>query len=123
MLADIGEAIPRGSRLLDLPPELREQIWHFAVTEWAPVPPAGDRVDDEDDVVRDTYTSLPRLLQKAPIRMDRFNRPSPPPITRVCRQTRQETLHLYYSENVFECWSVNGPVRTDDIESMLTLLL
>ena len=28
----------------------------------------------------------------------------PPAITLVNSQLRSETLHLYYSENIFECW-------------------
>ncbi|KAK5124517.1 hypothetical protein LTR85_001734 [Meristemomyces frigidus] len=36
--------------------------------------------------------------------MDRFNRPLPPAITRACSLTRNETLHLYYAENTWECW-------------------
>lgn len=82
-------ALPR-CRLLDLPAELREQIWIHAVTEWTSIP-------------LDTKTKT-KLLEKDPIRMDRWNRPLPAPITRTCTQIRSETLHLYYQNNIFECW-------------------
>lgn len=36
--------------------------------------------------------------------MDRFNRPLPPAITRVSREVQNETLPLYYQQNIFECW-------------------
>jgi hypothetical protein len=79
---------------MQLPAELREQIWEHAVTEWSAAtgnrhkPPVGGA----------------DMLEKAPIRMDRFNRIPPPAITRTSRQLRHETLHLYYEHNVFECW-------------------
>ena len=41
---------------------------------------------------------------KRPIRMDRFNRPCPAPLTLVCHQIRTETLKLYYQQNIWECW-------------------
>lgn len=44
------------------------------------------------------------MLQKAPIRIDRLNRPLPSPITRTSLQLRAETLPLYYQCNVFEFW-------------------
>ncbi|EME42380.1 hypothetical protein DOTSEDRAFT_81280 [Dothistroma septosporum NZE10] len=82
-------------QLLELPAELREQIWMHVVTEWTAIP-------DED--LRLTAARSVRLLQKRAIRMDRFNRPSPPALALVSHQLRAETLHLYYELNVFECW-------------------
>lgn len=76
--------------LLELPAELRDQIWIHAVTEWAPAPP-----NDGDES---------NLLQTHPIRQDFLNRPLPPAITRTNRQIRSETLHLYYKHNIFEFW-------------------
>jgi hypothetical protein len=63
-----------------------------AVTEWTPVPQSH----------RDHPAA--GFLQRSAIRMDRFNRSPPPPITRACKQIRHETLHLYYVNNIFECW-------------------
>lgn len=86
----------RRSRLLDLPAELREQIWTHAVTAWT----STDHVA-EDHASGDHQV---HMLRKMPVRMDRFNRSLPPGITRACRMTRHETLHLYYESNIFECW-------------------
>ena len=44
------------------------------------------------------------MLEKQPIRVDRLNRPLPPGITLANYQLRRETLHLYYEQNIFECW-------------------
>ncbi|KAI7155406.1 hypothetical protein KC349_g7000 [Hortaea werneckii] len=81
-------------RLLELPAEIREEIWLFAVVEWIPLEAETDRRDAGE----------PSGLQRAPIRMDRFNRPLPPAITRASVQTRGETLPLYYQNCKFECW-------------------
>ncbi|CAK4034426.1 Hypothetical predicted protein [Lecanosticta acicola] len=91
-------AVPTTGRcpLLELPAELRELIWLHAVTEWAPVEDAS--TDAEAD------PSGARLLDRRPIRMDRFNHGGPPSLTRVSHQLRAETLHLYYEQNIFECW-------------------
>ncbi|TKA71927.1 hypothetical protein B0A55_07923 [Friedmanniomyces simplex] len=86
---------PGRCRLLELPAELREVIWIFAVTDWAPPRTV------EDGVGADCQ---PPTLQRTPIRLDRFNRPLPAAITRVSRQLRHETLHLYYESNQFELW-------------------
>ena len=72
-------------RILALPAEIREQIWIHAVTNWA----------------RNATTNL---LEKQPIRVDNLNRPLPPGLTRVNRQLYTETLYLYYTHNIFECW-------------------
>lgn len=84
-------------RLLALPAELRELIWLHTVTEWTPAPE--DKHDKHTSPQRRS-----RILEKRPIRMDRFNRPLPPAITRVSHQLQAETLALYYQENIFECW-------------------
>jgi len=81
--------------LLELPAEIREQIWILAVTEWYP---STTTLQDH------TGAEAACILQRAPIRMDRFNKPLPPAITRACIQTRAETLKLYYEQNIFECW-------------------
>ncbi|RMX79932.1 hypothetical protein D0869_07939 [Hortaea werneckii] len=81
-------------RLLELPAEIREEIWLFTVVEWIPLEAETDRRDAGE----------PSGFQRAPIRMDRFNRPLPPAITRACVQTRGETLPLYYQSCKFECW-------------------
>jgi len=83
-------------RLLELPAEIREQIWLFAVIEagTSQSPPRNDSHDS---------TSVTRS-HRIPIRMDRFNKPLSPSITRVSKQTREETLKLYYEHNIFECW-------------------
>lgn len=81
-------------RLLELPPEIRDQIWSFAVTEWSPT-----KLNNSSTAISNTL-----MLHKASIRIDRLNTPPPPAVTRTCRQIRSETLHLYYSENIFECW-------------------
>lgn len=86
------------SCLLELPAELREQIWMHAVTQWTPAS------EIEVGGPSTCAVSQCKALVKRPIRMDRFNRPSPPPITRVSHQLRSETLHLYYQCNIFECW-------------------
>ncbi|EME81345.1 uncharacterized protein MYCFIDRAFT_215928 [Pseudocercospora fijiensis CIRAD86] len=105
--SNLGKAMqPSGtqarSRLLELPAELREQIWMHAVTEWTA---ASHEHDETADVGPNAHGRLQRKqLTKRPIRMDRLNRPPPPPITRVSHQLRSETLHLYYQCNVFECW-------------------
>ncbi|KAK3626793.1 hypothetical protein LTR56_019611 [Elasticomyces elasticus] len=83
-------SMPSPSRLLQLPAELREEIWILAVTEWAP-----------EKAVKD---SAVRMLRRTPVRLDRFNRPLPAGITRVSRQLRHESLHLYYQYNQFELW-------------------
>jgi len=80
---------PRRAALLELPAELREQIWMRAVTVWT--------VRPEDGVAT-------VVLENMPIRMDRFNRPQPPGITETCRSVRAESLHLYYQLNIFEFW-------------------
>ncbi|RMZ26000.1 hypothetical protein D0859_09940 [Hortaea werneckii] len=100
-------------RLLELPREIRDevgithsgtpewflltkgpQIWLFSVAEWIPLGAETDRRDAGE----------PSWLQRAPIRMDRFNRPLPPAITRASVQIRGETLPLYYQSCKFECW-------------------
>ncbi|KAI7083183.1 hypothetical protein KC356_g7785 [Hortaea werneckii] len=81
-------------RLLELPREIRDEIWLFSVAEWIPLEAETDRRDAGE----------PSWLQRAPIRMDRFNRPLPPAITRACVQIRGETLPLYYQSCKFECW-------------------
>ncbi|KAF7197426.1 hypothetical protein HII31_01236 [Pseudocercospora fuligena] len=90
------------SRLLELPAELREQIWMYAVTEWTPASDENYETAHEGPNAHDLLQR--KQLMKRPIRMDRFNRPPPPPITRVSHQLRSETLHLYYQCNIFECW-------------------
>lgn len=53
-------------RLMNLPAELREQIFAFAVTEWI-------------DSLEDGVASRPvRFLQRRAIRIDRLNKPAPP---------------------------------------------
>jgi hypothetical protein len=79
-----------GSALLNLPAELREQIWVHAVTSWTRSTTANGTPDGK--------------LEKQPIRVDNLNRPLPPALTRVNRQCYTETLHLYYTHNIFECW-------------------
>ncbi|KAK4613764.1 hypothetical protein CLAFUW4_08935 [Fulvia fulva] len=81
--------------LLELPAEIREQIWMHTVTEWTAA---------TVETLRLTPTRSVRLLHKRAIRMDRFNRPPPPALARASRQLRAESLHLYYQLNVFECW-------------------
>lgn len=71
-------------RLLELPAEIREQIWIHTVTTWTRV--------------------KHRMLERQPIRIDRINQPVPPSITQTSAQLRAETLHLYYQHNIFECW-------------------
>ncbi|KAK1012395.1 hypothetical protein LTR91_001638 [Friedmanniomyces endolithicus] len=83
------------SRLLDLPAELREAIWVHTVTEWAPYKTTQDAA---------VPNSQHPMLRQSPVRLDRFNRPLPAAITRVSRQLRHETLHLYYECNQFELW-------------------
>ncbi|KAK5135743.1 hypothetical protein LTR08_004729 [Meristemomyces frigidus] len=83
-------------RLLELPTELREQIWIFTVTEWIPT--------KEEHNGPSGRGSQPPMLQRNPVRIDRFNKPLPPPITRASILTRNETLPLYYAYNTFECW-------------------
>jgi hypothetical protein len=65
------------SRLLDLPAELREQIWIFAVTECGPVARESVGTDLCSADVSGTRRSDQVLEQKA-IRIDRHNRPLPP---------------------------------------------
>lgn len=79
------------SRLLELPAELREIIWTHAVTQWTPIRTA------------ESSKQFP-MLRQAAVRLDRFNRPLPAALTRVSRQLRYETLHLYYECNQFELW-------------------
>lgn len=88
-------ATARRCPLLELPAEIREQIWMHAVTEWTVASSERRQL---------TSTRSVRVLQKRAIRMDRFNRPPPPALTRVSHQLRAEALHLYYQLNVFECW-------------------
>lgn len=111
-LANITSTASR-CRLLELPAEVRDQIWIFAVENWNPAPTlmAAGRAETDDYVhigpgQRTTTPTAPppSMLQKMPIRMDRFNRPLPPAITRACTQTRYETLQFYYESNIFECW-------------------
>jgi len=80
-------------RLLELPAELREQIWNFAVSDWVPIDP--NEAPEADSRA---------WLCRGPIRIDRFNHRPPAAITAASSQTRSETLHLYYSLNTFECW-------------------
>lgn len=71
------------------------QIWLYTVVDWIPQTNDGNKAEaDEASVVR----------QKAPVRMDRLNKPLPPAITRTCNQVRAESLHLYYKNSQFECW-------------------
>ena len=91
-------------RLLELPAELREQIWTHAVTSWIKVWTPTESEQGLDAGNPAACGHLMPMLQKLPIRMDRFNRSLPPGITRVCKMTRHETLHLYYECNTFECW-------------------
>jgi hypothetical protein len=112
--ANVG---PEVCPLLDLPAELREYVWMYAVTEWqplCPVPVRHDALSISPENSDDGGAPAPKLtapphprrgtqVQK-PIRMDRFNRPLPPPLTMVSHQTRQESLPLYYQHNIFECW-------------------
>lgn len=58
-------------RLMNLPAELREQIFSFAVTEWVPVP-------DEFVTIGTPPPRSVRVLQKRAIRIDRLNKPTPP---------------------------------------------
>ena len=76
--------------LLGLPPEIREQIWTHAVVEW--------------EAMEQVHQHEHRTLQQQPIRIDRYNQPLAPAITQTCRQTRAETLGLYYKCNIFESW-------------------
>ncbi|KAF1820588.1 uncharacterized protein K489DRAFT_36967 [Dissoconium aciculare CBS 342.82] len=115
---------PPRCRLLELPAELREQIWNLAVSDWIPIKPGDDEEEEEGEDEEDesnnypseeqegTHQDLPAtssesvltLLRRAPIRIDRFNHIPPAAITRTCSQIRFETLQRYYNLNRFECW-------------------
>ena len=69
---------------MELPAEIREQIWIYAVTDWEP---AGRG-----------------MLEKQPIRVNNLNRPLPPTVTLANRQVRAESLYIYYAHNTFETW-------------------
>jgi hypothetical protein len=84
-------------RLLELPAELREQIWGYAVSEWHP-----KAEEDDDNDASDAGSSA--VLYRRPVRIDRFNHTPPAAITATSSQTRAETLRLYYALNAFECW-------------------
>lgn len=79
-------------RLLELPAELREQIWTYAVSEWVLDDSAGG-VDGRGRM----------MCYRQPVRIDRFNHHPPPAITATCSQIRAETLQMYYELNTFEC--------------------
>ncbi|KAK3699318.1 hypothetical protein LTR37_016470 [Vermiconidia calcicola] len=79
--------------LLELPMELREQIWVHVVIGWTPVS------TENTQVTRPT-----RMLERLPLRSDSLNKPLPPTITETCGQIRAETLPLYYKLNTFEFW-------------------
>ena len=70
---------PKTSPLLALPPELREQIFSYAV--FSSKPTVTFRLDKYQ---RETYEQA-----------------SQPPLTRVSRQIRRESLPLYFENNAF----------------------
>lgn len=70
---------PPRSRLLELPPEIREHIFAFAVTAEKPI--VTFRLD--------------------PFQQDDYEEASQPTITRVSRQVRREALPLFYECNEF----------------------
>ena len=84
MLLPSEHKMPTGGKsakptLLTLPAELRNRIFALAV-------------------VRDERVSLTRTTAKR-IRTQTTSVPAPPPIARVCRQTRNEVLPIYYGGN------------------------
>jgi hypothetical protein len=87
---------PPRCRLLELPTELRDQIWDLAVSDWIP------SSNDESTTASDS--SSPPILVRAPIRIDRFSHTPPTSLTRTSSQIRHETLQRYYALNTFECW-------------------
>lgn len=76
---DLFTTKPPKSRLLDLPPEIREHIFTFAVTSEKPI--VTFRLDT--------------------FQQDSYEEASQPTITRVSRQVRRETLPLFYECNEF----------------------
>ncbi|KAI6968351.1 hypothetical protein KC332_g12117 [Hortaea werneckii] len=100
-------------RLLELPREIRDEIWLFTVVEWIPLEAETDRRDAGE----------PSWLQRAPIRIDRFNTPLPPAITRSCVQIRGETLPLYYQSCKFECWRPKPNIQDWSFSTLVMWLL
>jgi hypothetical protein len=91
---------PPRCRLLELPTELRDQIWDLAVSDWIPL----ESSSGEDSTTTTTSSDTPPTLVRARIRIDRFNHTAPTSLTRTSSQIRRETLQRYYALNTFESW-------------------
>lgn len=74
-----ARTVPR-CRLLELPAELRSQIWSYAVAKDYSIPLAGNR-----DGKKDTGDAIKR-----------------PGFVQCNRQIRSEALSIYFSQNIFE---------------------
>ncbi|KAK4544785.1 hypothetical protein LTR36_004034 [Oleoguttula mirabilis] len=81
---------PQQSRLLTLPPELRNDIWRYAVTADEPV---GPQHKLQLNRFYDTFTEAEREHERL------LSREAA--IIQVNQQVRAETRGLYYSENTF----------------------
>ena len=77
-------------RLLELPAEIRNRIFHYAVVHTA-VLEVGSRAESVEHIGewdKDKYTCAPFRLAE-------------PSLPRVCRQIRAETLSVFYGCNIF----------------------
>ncbi|KAK5123739.1 hypothetical protein LTR85_002375 [Meristemomyces frigidus] len=85
------------SPLLALPPELRNHIWHYAVT-------LDESVGPQHKLELSRSNHLLNESEKQHVR--RLSRE--PAITQVNRQVRAETLSCFYSQNTFGVRHVSG---------------
>lgn len=92
---DMIETAQAGSRLMTLPGEIRNLIWRFVL------------VQDHPSKLEDARFSPVTIANKYRVIVDdslkaKFKPAMPPPTLSVaCRQLREETLPIYYAENLF----------------------
>ncbi|KAK4542318.1 hypothetical protein LTR36_006971 [Oleoguttula mirabilis] len=123
------------SSLLTLPPELRNRIHEYVVS---PELGEGGVIGETSICVRTTpfaepvnpcYIHGPVILQaRTSIRGKLASWRAQPPVTRVCRQIRQEALLLFYSMNTFVAyfackWTMRpGHAGRDKVEEWMERL-
>ncbi|KAK4503289.1 hypothetical protein PRZ48_006717 [Zasmidium cellare] len=83
------------SRFMNLPPELRNRIYEFAVIDSKPI-----------DLVEPDPTRKSRCR--------RSNKTVQPPLTLVCRQLRHEVLPIFYALNTFKVTVCANTAYFDD---------
>jgi hypothetical protein len=84
------EALLPRCQLLELPAEIREQIWVLAVTEWECSP--RDLVQLPPVTPGSAEMRTITVLERRAIRIDRFNKPVPPGKTSVASPDRPKDM-------------------------------